>query len=79
MSNAADEPRVAGGDAGAARTALGNFKMFVDGKWVDAHDKGLLDVVDPATDEVVARVANGGREDAEAAVLAARRAFDEGP
>ena len=43
------------------------------------RDKGLLEIVDPATEEVVARVANGGTADAEAAVRAARRAFDEGP
>ena len=41
--------------------------------------RSLLEIVDPATEEVVARVANGGAEDAKAAVLAARRAFDEGP
>ncbi len=44
--------------------------MYIDGAWVDASDGGLLDVVDPATEEVVARVANGGRADAETAVAA---------
>jgi len=63
----------------AAPTALGEFQMYIDGAWVDASDGGLLEVVDPATEAVVARVANGGRVDAETAVAAARRAFDEGP
>ena len=62
-----------------AATTLGDFQMYIDGAWVDAADGAMLDVVDPATEQVVARVANGGLADAEAAVLAARRAFDEGP
>ena len=70
---------VAKGGVGQATTTLGDFQMYIDGEWVDAHDKSLLEIVDPATEEVVARVANGTVEDAEAAVLAARRAFDEGP
>ena len=65
--------------APAATTVLGDFQMYVDGAFVDAADGGLLDIVDPATEQVVARVANGGLADAEAAVKAARRAFDEGP
>ena len=60
-------------------TVLGDFQMYIDGEWVDAVRKSLLEIVDPATEEVVARVASGGAEDAEAAVTAARRAFDEGP
>ncbi len=63
----------------AATTMLGDFQMYIDGAFVDAADGGLIDVVDPATEQVVARVANGGLAEAEAAVEAARRAFDEGP
>jgi betaine-aldehyde dehydrogenase len=79
MGNQTDGQKVAEGTPGATATALGDFQMYIDGEWVDARTKGLLEIVDPATEEVVARVANGGAEDAEAAVAAARRAFDEGP
>jgi betaine-aldehyde dehydrogenase len=79
MGNQTDGQKVAEGTPGATATALGDFQMYIDGEWVDARAKGLLEIVDPATEEVVARVANGGAEDAEAAVAAARCAFDEGP
>ena len=79
MGNEADGQKVAAADPGVATTTLGDYQMYIDGAWSDAHDGGLLDIVDPATEEVIARVANGTVEDAEAAVLAARRAFDEGP
>ncbi len=78
MESEADGKAAKGG-VGTATTTLGDFQMYIDGEWVDARDKGLLEIVDPATEEVVARVANGSTADAEAAVRAARRAFDEGP
>jgi len=53
--------------------------LYIDGHWVDAADGATLDIIDPATEAVAAVVPNAGIEDAEAAVLAARRAFDEGP
>jgi acyl-CoA reductase-like NAD-dependent aldehyde dehydrogenase len=40
---------------------------------------GTLDVLNPATGEVIATVPDGGAEDVDGAVRAARRAFDEGP
>ncbi len=78
MDKGVDRQRLAE-DGATTASALGDFQMYIDGQWVDAHDGGMLDIVDPATEEVVARVANGTVEDAEAAALAARRAFDEGP
>jgi len=55
------------------------LRNFVDGERVDARDGGRFDVVDPATEEVIATAPDSQRADAEAAVAAARRAFDEGP
>jgi betaine-aldehyde dehydrogenase len=55
------------------------LQNFIDGKWVDARDGTRFDVVDPATEEVIATAPDSKREDAEAAIDAARRAFDEGP
>jgi len=53
--------------------------LYVDGRFVDPASSRTLDVIDPATQEVIARVPDAGAEDVEAAVAAARRAFDEGP
>ena len=47
--------------------------LCIGGKAVPASDGGRFDVLDPATGEVIARVANGTVEDAIACVEAARR------
>ena len=52
--------------------------MYVDGRWVDARDGGVFDTFDPATGAVVASVPRALAADADAAVAAARRAFDDG-
>ncbi len=48
---------------------------FIDGEWVAARDGGTLDIVDPATQQVITEVALSGRADVGDAVAAARRAF----
>jgi len=53
--------------------------MLVDGRFVDAASGKTFETYDPATGEVLARVAEGDREDVERAVRAARRAFESGP
>jgi len=55
------------------------LRNFIDGTWADARDGGRFDVVDPATEEVIATAPDSQRADAEAAIAAARRAFAEGP
>ncbi|MER7011827.1 aldehyde dehydrogenase family protein [Saccharopolyspora sp. NPDC000359] len=52
--------------------------LFIDGEWVPAEDGRTREIRCPADGELVATVAEGGRADAERAVAAARRAFDEG-
>ena len=49
-------------------------KMFVDGEWVEGHGEEKISVVNPATEEVVATVPKGTREDAKRALDAAERA-----
>src|SRR3954466_14753672 len=51
-------------------------KFYVDGAWVEPKSKRQLDVVNPATEEVIGKVALGSSEDVDAAVAAARRAFE---
>jgi betaine-aldehyde dehydrogenase len=53
--------------------------MLIDGKFVEARGGHTRQVLNPATAEVIAEVPEGDRRDAEAAVAAARRAFDSGP
>jgi phenylacetaldehyde dehydrogenase len=54
-------------------------KMLIDGKWVNAASGKTFPTYNPATGEVLAQVAEGDRADIDAAVKAARRAFDSGP
>lgn len=48
---------------------------FIDGKFVPSEDGRMFDNINPATEEVIARVAEGGRREIDQAVQAARRAF----
>lgn len=51
-------------------------QLFVDGEWTDAEDGATFDVLDPATGEVVAKVADAGPADARRMIEAAVRAQD---
>jgi len=53
-------------------------QLYVNGEFVDAESQTTLDVVNPATTEVIARVPDAGAADVDRAVHAARSAFDEG-
>src|SRR2546429_4267014 len=53
-------------------------KLFIGGRWVDATSGKTFDTIDPATGEVLARVAEGAAEDIDRAVAAARKSFDRG-
>lgn len=51
-------------------------RFYIDGQWVEPLEPGpLISVVDPATEEEIARVASAGPADVEAAVGAAHSAF----
>jgi len=54
-------------------------KMFINGKWVEAASGKTFPSYNPATGEVMAKVAEGDREDIDRAVKAARKAFESGP
>ncbi|MFD5349312.1 aldehyde dehydrogenase family protein, partial [Streptomyces anulatus] len=53
--------------------------IHIDGTWRAAGSGATREVIDPADATVLAVVAVGGAEDADAAIAAARRAFDDGP
>lgn len=54
-------------------------KMLIDGKWLDSCSGKTFTTINPATEEPIAEVAYGDKEDIDLAVEAARRAFHEGP
>src|SRR5499426_2102929 len=66
-------------DPKVAEFVTGSRRMLIDGAWVEAASGKTFPVYDPATEEVIAQVAEGDAEDIARAVLAARRAFDTGP
>ena len=53
--------------------------FFIDGGWAAPATSDVLEVVSPHSEEVVARVPEGSPADIDAAVAAARQAFDHGP
>jgi len=53
--------------------------FFIGGKWVTPSGTGTLDVISPATEEVVGQVPDATSADMDRAVEAAREAFDLGP
>ncbi|MBK4215527.1 aldehyde dehydrogenase family protein [Paracoccus caeni] len=50
--------------------------VFIDNEWRSPASGDRLDVIDPATGQVFARIAAGNAQDIDAAVAAARRALD---
>ncbi|HVY99786.1 MAG TPA: aldehyde dehydrogenase family protein [Dongiaceae bacterium] len=63
----------------AASFLTKELKMLIDGKWVAAANGKTFPVEDPATQEIVAHVPEGTKEDIDRAVKAARKAFESGP
>ncbi|SOC82278.1 Acyl-CoA reductase [Ensifer adhaerens] len=53
-------------------------RHFIDGESCDSADGAMFERVSPSHGVVVSRSAKGGREDAERAIAAARKAFDAG-
>lgn len=57
---------------------MATHQLFTDGQWRAPVEPRLRPVIDPANEEVLAQVSVAGPADAEAAIRAARRAFDQG-
>ncbi|MXG91463.1 aldehyde dehydrogenase family protein [Nocardioides flavescens] len=53
-------------------------ELFIDGSWVAARAGGRREIRCPADGSLVAEVDEAGAEDTDAAIAAARRAFDDG-
>ena len=52
------------------------YLLFIDGTWQESQSGATFESLDPATNRPIAEVAQGGREDVDAAVDAARAALD---
>ena len=54
-------------------------QLWIGGEWVAAHSGRTIELVDPNTEEIIGAVAEADADDMDAAVAAARAAFDAGP
>ena len=54
-------------------------KLLIDGKWRDSVSGKTFETINPATEELIAEVAEADAADIDLAVKAARKAFDTGP
>src|SRR5690349_5610384 len=55
------------------------YRLYIDGQWVEGSGTEYVDVINPATEEVIGTVPQATTADVERAVAAARKAFDDGP
>ncbi|MEJ6657153.1 MAG: aldehyde dehydrogenase family protein [Pseudomonas sp.] len=51
-------------------------QFYINGQWVEPNGDRTVDVINPATEEVAATIALGNEKDVDAAVAAARAAFE---
>lgn len=56
-----------------------DYKMLIDGQWLDARSGQTLDTENPYTGKPWARIPKAAPDDADAAVRAAHRALKQGP
>ncbi len=56
-----------------------SIRHYINGEWVDSIDGDTFDVLNPVTNEPYIKAASGKKADIEAAVAAAKTAFEEGP
>ncbi len=55
-----------------------NYRMYIDGQFLEASNRQTRDVYNPAKGEVLAQVPEATTADVERAIATARREFDEG-
>lgn len=75
MATITVDPRVSGS---TSEFVAGRHRLYIGGQFVEAASGKTFPVYNPATGEVIAQVPEAGEEDVNRAVLAARRAFDDG-
>ena len=60
-------------------TRVRHTQMLINNEWVEATTGKTFETINPATEEKIADLQEGGAKDVDRAVQAARRAFDHGP
>ena len=55
------------------------YQLYINGEYAPATSKATIDVIDPSTTEVIATTPDASAADVDAAVRAARAAFEDGP
>ena len=60
------------------RPLVDTYSLYIDGRWVEPKT-GRYDDISPATEATIAQAPDAGPDDVDAAIAAARRAFDNGP
>lgn len=63
----------------ASRPDVSETQCLINGKWVDSVSGRTFATIHPATEEIIAEIAEGDAADVDLAVKAARQAFDNGP
>src|SRR6202163_1766987 len=58
---------------------MDTYALYINGAFVASTSPHLRDIIDPANGTVIARVPDADAQDVDAAVRAARAAFDAGP
>jgi len=59
--------------------ARGSHRMLIGGEWCAATSGATIEVINPATEQVIGTIAAAGERDIDRAVKAAHRAFETGP
>jgi len=54
---------------------LNHTKQYINGEWVDSTGSDTIEVVNPATEEVIGKISSGTEEDVNRSVQAAKMAF----
>jgi len=57
-------------------TSYPDTKLFINGEWRDALAKENLEIINPATEEVIGKLSQARKEDLDLALVAAEKAFD---
>src|SRR6185436_16679273 len=61
----------------SAATINPQYDLFINGEWKKPQSKKYFDTINPATEEKLSEVADAGSADVDAAVKAARNAYDK--
>src|SRR6185436_18627106 len=62
-----------------AQPKVHQTECFIGGRWTPSVSGKTFETINPATEEVIAQVAEGDSADVDLAVNAARQAFQNGP